>query len=374
MLGNVTLTGYNLYPSFEPSDEDGFQTLRQSLLNYIQSEYLFGPAESDASCEYIHACNTYGLILALPCFYIHLPVLRNKFAHTLTLFFLCTYIDQWPTFFTDFFALIHPPQSTSQTAYNPHVSLLLFHIILEISGEVADQLIKSARQYNAARHARDTRVRDAVRERDAARLNEAVLTIVADNVERMARLRKDGVSPASERELDTAIEVVDLGVRTFASYVGWIDINLTITRDSVPLLFTLLSDPSLTIRLATSLALTRVVAKGLKESSDKLQLIKVLSLGQVLEALEERTRAEQASRGSDTDEGEESYREALGKLLNVLGLELCKLTDVSVATFVPHIATSPCSLLLMPLVRICRRAPTRAFAPKPRNYWLRYCL
>ncbi|KAI0359842.1 ARM repeat-containing protein [Trametes cingulata] len=288
---------------FEPLDDETFQMLRQSLLNYIQTEYLYGTAEADAS------------------------FLRNKFAHTLTLFFLCTYIDKWPTFFTDFFALIHPPESTSQTTFNPHVSLLLFHIVLEISGEVADQLIKSARQYSAARQARDTRVRDAVRERDAARINEAVLTIVADGVERMSRLRKDGAAPSSERELDSAIEVVDWGVRTFASYVGWIDINLTVTRETVPLLFTLLSDPSLPIRLATALALTRIVAKGLKEPGDKLQLIKVLSLGQVLDALEKKTREEQTSRGSDTDEGEESYREALGKLLNVLGLELCKLTD-----------------------------------------------
>ncbi|TBU33297.1 ARM repeat-containing protein [Dichomitus squalens] len=290
---------------FEPLDDDTFQTLRQSLLTYIQSEYLFGSAEAEAS------------------------FLRNKFAHTLTLFFLCTYVDKWPTFFTDFFALIRPAESTSQTTYNHHISLLLFHIVLEISGEVADQLIKAARTFNPDRHARDSRVRDAVRERDAARINEAVLTIVADGVERMGRLRKGEPGPSTERELDSAIEVVDWGVRTFASYVGWIDINLTVTRDTVPLLFTLLSDPSLPIRLATALALTRIVAKGLKEPADKLQLVKVLSLGQVLEALEERTRAEQKSRGSDTDEGEESYREALGKLLNVLGLELCKLTDES---------------------------------------------
>ena len=87
-----------------------------------------------------------------------LPVLRNKFSHTLTLFFLCTYLDQWPTFFTDFFTLIRPPESTSQITYNPHVSLLLFHIVLEISGEVADQLIKAARTFSDIRHGRDTRV------------------------------------------------------------------------------------------------------------------------------------------------------------------------------------------------------------------------
>jgi exportin-T len=70
-----------------------------------------------------------------------------------------------------------------------------------------------------------------------------------------------------------------------------------------------------------------MVSKGLKEPTDKLQLIKVLALGQVLSALEERTRTEQLARGSETDEGEESYREALGRLLNGLGLELAKLTE-----------------------------------------------
>ncbi|THH00220.1 hypothetical protein EW026_g2257 [Hermanssonia centrifuga] len=288
---------------FEPLDEESFQLLRQSLVSYIQSEYLYGSAEAGAA------------------------YLRNKFSHTLTLFFLVTYLDQWPTFFGDIFALIRPPQSTSQTTFNPHVSLLFFHLVHEISGEVADQLIKSARTYTAARQARDTRVRDAVRDRDAAAINEAVLTIVADGVERMSRLRKGDVASTNEKELDMAVEVVDWGTRTFASYVGWIDINLTVTPTTVPLLFNLLSDQSLTIRLATCGALTRIVSKGLKEPSDKLQLIKVLSLGQVLDTLETKTRAEHASRGSDVDEGEESYREALGKLLNVLGLELSKLVE-----------------------------------------------
>ena len=111
---------------------------------------------------------------------------------------------------------------------------------------------------------------------------------------------------------------------------GWIDINLTVTPTTVPLLFNLLADVSLPIRLATSLALLRLVSKGLKEPSDKLQLLKVLSLGQVLNALESKTRAQQIERGEDIDEGEESYRESLGKLLNVLGQELLKLTEVSV--------------------------------------------
>jgi hypothetical protein len=112
---------------------------------------------------------------------------------------------------------------------------------------------------------------------------------------------------------------------------GWVDINLTVTPITIPLLFNLLSDSALPIRLATSTALLRIVSKGLKEPGDKLQLIKVLSLDQVLNALEERTRAEQLARKSkqEEDEDEESYREALGKLLNVFGGELIKLLEVS---------------------------------------------
>lgn len=116
------------------------------------------------------------------------------------------------------------------------------------------------------------------------------------------------------------------------------------TPTSVPLLFTLLSDPSLPIRLATSAALLRIVSKGLKEPEDKLQLLRVLSLGQVIDALETKTREQQIQRSldEDEDEGEESYREALGKLLNVLGLEIMKLIDV--CTFVPfetHVSCNP---------------------------------
>lgn len=207
-------------------------------------------------------------------------------------------------------------------------------------------MLKSARSFSAVRHARDTKVRDAVRARDAPGINEAVLTIVANGAERMAQVRKGEITAP----INQIAEVVDWGIRTFGSYVGasvttfsrlqcfkyltgWVDINLTVTPTTIPLLFSLLSDPSLPIRLATCGALLRMVSKGLKEPTDKLQLYKVLSLGQVLAALEERTRQEQQQRGEDTDEGEESYREALARLLNGLGLELAKLMEEVCTSF-----------------------------------------
>lgn len=37
---------------FEPLDENAFQTIRQALVSYIQSEYVLGQAEGSASCEH----------------------------------------------------------------------------------------------------------------------------------------------------------------------------------------------------------------------------------------------------------------------------------------------------------------------------------
>ena len=112
---------------------------------------------------------------------------------------------------------MRPAESTSQTSFNPHVSLLFFHFVIEISEEVADQVIKGARQFTSERHVRDARVRDAVRERDATWINEAVLTIVADYAERLLVLR---AAESTSRETSEVLEVVDWGIRTFGSYAG----------------------------------------------------------------------------------------------------------------------------------------------------------
>ena len=113
---------------------------------------------------------------------------------------------------------MRPAESTSQTSFNPHVSLLFFHFVIEISEEVADQVIKGARQFTSERHVRDARVRDAVRERDATWINEAVLTIVADYAERLLALRE--AAESTSRETSEVLEVVDWGIRTFGSYAG----------------------------------------------------------------------------------------------------------------------------------------------------------
>ncbi|KAG8712895.1 pre-tRNA nuclear export protein [Ceratobasidium sp. 395] len=282
--------------------QETYATLQSTLGAYIESEYVIGPAEATA------------------------PFIRNKFSHTLALLFLCTYPDQWPTFFTSISPLLHASPGASTPTLNPHVTTFFLRLLLEISGEIHDQTLKSARSFAASRHARDGRVRDAVRTKDAVGVNSAVLSVLEEVFGRLEAIRAGGPVGPDGLGAQQLTELVELAVRAFASYVPWVDINLTVTPVTINLLFKLLSDPVVPIRLATSAALLRIVQKGLKEPSDKLQLLRVLALGQVLEMLETKTRIPANKDDGDNDD-EVSYRESLGKLTSGLGLELIKFCD-----------------------------------------------
>ncbi|CAE6425668.1 unnamed protein product [Rhizoctonia solani] len=281
--------------------QETYATLQSTLGVYITEEYVSGSAEA------------------------HAPFIRNKFSHTLALLFLCTYPDQWPTFFTSISPLLHASPGSTTPTLNPHVTTFFLRLLLEISGEIHDQTIKSARSFVASRHARDTSIRDAIRAKDAVGVNAEVLRILEEAITMLEAIRA-GVAPVSE-SLGQAqlVELVELAIRAFASYVPWVDINLTVTPATINMLFKLLSDPAVPIRMATSGALLRIVHKGLKEPLDKLQLFRVLSLGQVLDMLEQKTRITGSK--DEMDDEEVSYRESLGKLTSGLGLELIKLCD-----------------------------------------------
>jgi len=147
-------------------------------------------------------------------------VLRNKFSHTFSLLFLCTYQSQWTSFFGDLFTLIRTsssdPSSSSSINLNTHIAILFFRTVLEISGEISDQLLKSARAYHPERHLRDGRVRDCVRERDARGLNEAVVGIVTESLSYLGTLKG---SSGNQNDVELFEEVVDWGIKAFASYI-----------------------------------------------------------------------------------------------------------------------------------------------------------
>lgn len=145
-------------------------------------------------------------------------VIRNKFSHTLALLFISSYPHQWPDFFANIYELLQtiPAQSSqSSSSFNPQVSTLFLRVLIEISGEVADTLLKGAREFTEARHRRDSIVRDHIRDRDSKTISDAVLTIISDNEAHLAAVRT-GAESANATSME---ELIALAVRAFASLI-----------------------------------------------------------------------------------------------------------------------------------------------------------
>jgi len=101
------------------------------------------------------------------------------------------------------------------TAFNSQVATLFLRLLIEISGEVADSIIKGAREFSEDRHRRDGAVRDHIRDRDSKTISDAVLTIVSDNEAHLVAVR-NGAEPGNPTLLE---ELISLAVRAFASLI-----------------------------------------------------------------------------------------------------------------------------------------------------------
>lgn len=147
-----------------------------------------------------------------------LIVIRNKFSHTLALLFISSYPAQWPDFFANFYELLQtrsPSEDPSPSAFNPHVSTLFLRVLIEISGEIADTILKGAREFTAERHRRDSAVRDHIRDRDSKNISEAVLTIISDNESHLVAVR-NGTESGNAGVME---ELIALAVRAFANLI-----------------------------------------------------------------------------------------------------------------------------------------------------------
>lgn len=201
--------------------QETYATLQSTLGAYITAEYVSGSAEANAPCESQAFIVLLKRTNSLSSFATNhdFIVIRNKFSHTLALLFLCTYPDQWPTFFTSISPLLHASPGSSTPTLNPHVTTFFLRLLLEISGEIHDQTIKSARTFVASRHARDTNVRDAIRAKDAVGVNAEVIRIL-EEVTTMLEAVRAGSAPVSESLGQTQlVELVELSIKAFASYV-----------------------------------------------------------------------------------------------------------------------------------------------------------
>ncbi|KAH8916215.1 hypothetical protein BT69DRAFT_1314090 [Atractiella rhizophila] len=209
-----------------------------------------------------------------------------------------TYTTTFPDFFTVFIAQIRSssnsapstPHARGGQSLNPRLIDLLLRILHEIAMELSDAILRGNKSQE--RLAIDAALRDNVRAKDAPLIAKTPMG-----------------NP-------------------------WIDINLMVTPTTVPLIhnciypsFATSTHPYYPIRTAAADALIETVSKGMP-SGDKVELINVLQLPELLNSLVAIGRENGASEG---EESLEVFREKLAKLLSSIGSQLFLIFDDSTA-------------------------------------------
>lgn len=246
---------------------------------------------------------------------------------TLFLLFLQTYGNIWPDMFGHMISLItvHPATTTSSNGssnFNPRTTDLLLRFLHELSVELSDASMRLNKPFQ--RLNRDGAMRDAIRTKDAPQIANAVFAVLADALTGITQPASEGTLKGPE-----GLAITELAMRVVGDYVGWIDINLIVTPQTLPMLFQSFALPQLNIRMASADAFIEMMAKGMPPS-DKLQLATALDLEAVVVRLLEGCDAARAA--NQDDEDEEHFREKLAKLTNTACSEVCKVCDESSAT------------------------------------------
>lgn len=265
-----------------------YQTTREQLWDYIQRQFINGDGEQA------------------------LPYLRNKLVQTIFLLFFQSYPNTWPDFFKDFARLIRQhPQNQQQL--NPRTTDLYLRLLHEISSELSDALLRINK--SPERLAKDSELRDAVRQHDAASIAQETFIIVAESLQALDQ----NTSSSSVQES------LEMGIRVVEDYASWIDISLIVTPTWIPFLFKSIQLPHINIRLATTDALICIVTKGMPPNN-RIELYNSLGLVELLKTLKTKNHQLRQS-GEWSDDQDNQFNERLAKILNGMGLELCKVCD-----------------------------------------------
>ena len=112
-----------------------------------------------------------------------------------------------------------------------------------------------------------------------------------------------------------------------ADAAAWVDLAVSLTPKTLQFYQRLLQHSILSLRIPAAAIMKTFVAKGTKEPSEKLQVLKVLNIVSLLD------RHEVQTRGATGDPDIVDFRAALGSLLAVYGAELVSFVeDVSALT------------------------------------------
>ncbi|SGY86016.1 BQ5605_C009g05795 [Microbotryum silenes-dioicae] len=317
--------------------------VQQSLVEYFQQEYItYGKAENGVA------------------------YLKNASVHLITVLFVHTYPQQFSSFFSTFLNLLrlyspsHQPAPTTPPPLNPLTADLLLRLLHDVSDEISDAQLRLNKLPH--RLAKDTELRDAVREHDAPAIASSIWEIISESL--------DGISTpsSSSTTLDDLVglkgkrarDILEMAMRVVGDYVSWIDINLMVTPSTIALLLRALNLPStseaLSIRTAAADALLETISKGMPPG-DKLALLSVLDIASVLGRLVEERDASmlqlangKAAAGAPSDDEMDAFAEKFAKLLNGVGCELCKICEDNNASNEAKSAASVSTSSIFPLL------------------------
>ncbi|KAJ2684034.1 pre-tRNA nuclear export protein [Coemansia spiralis] len=249
------------------------------------------------------------------------PFIKNTLAHTITLLALASYPAQWPTFVKDVISLAGLPditgaltedsaRRTNAASFNP----FMVDFLLKVLGSLDEEMVNPAVPRGAEEVARNTDIKDAMRVEDVNRMAHAWYNIL---------VHLSGSHP----------DLAKSTLRLMGVYVSWIDISLVVNQPFVSVIFSLLKAPALRGQACHCLA--EIVGKGMRPV-DKLFLIQFLDIVDVMSQLEV---------------GDIEFAEEVGKLANVVGVELTAIwADKDPATSEAHAPAVAMLEKLMPLL------------------------
>ena len=139
--------------------------------------------------------------------------------------FLYTYPAIAPTFFSSLLALLrtYPPSfpvpttSTSSAPLNPQTTDLFLRILHEVSLEISDAQLRLNK--SSQRLSKDTELRDAIRENDAASIAGAIWGVIGEAVAGVDVPDEAGDAGRVGLKGKTAREVAEMAVRVAGDYV-----------------------------------------------------------------------------------------------------------------------------------------------------------
>lgn len=138
--------------------------------------------------------------------------MRNKLSSTLAYLLIDSYPSNIPTYLHPFFELLTPPDPSSSKTPNFHPILLAVRLLIEVAQEVHDSAIKSARDFSAARLARDGAVRDAIRSSGDERL-------ALDGLVRLVEASLSVVEGGGNEQRQKWVDVADLALKALLSWI-----------------------------------------------------------------------------------------------------------------------------------------------------------